>query len=322
MEGIILFDSNFCEIGPEELEMDIEVGDSSTANDFQTIPGEMDFYGFYIPGTEIGGVLEYQYAKSDKSEKTLKGWTWRGLLTQWIIEPPKGSDYRTVSGEANTIIKNLLADVLGGFFTVPEEDSGLTVKNYQFKLYTTVLDGLMDMLSESGYRLDIYVEKPDPGSKVRICCRALPAKRLEGEYNNDVGLVLTFTNNQMGINHLVCMGKGELQNRQRADLYMGKNGKVSETKSYTGFSERIAYYDYSNAESLDELKKSGSERLKELAGYKKLEIEAENVDLNVGDIVVGRYRETGLVVEAPINKKIYRISNGRMTIEYGVKEEI
>ena len=64
-----------------------------------------------------------------------------------------------------------------------------------------------------------------------------------------------------------------------------------------------------------------AEKLRELASSKKLRIDAESVDLNVGDVVVGRYRETGLVVEAPINKKIYRISNGRMTIEYGIKEE-
>lgn len=321
MGDIILFDSDFHEIGPEDLEMDIEVGDSSTANDFQATQGDSDFYGFYIPGTEIGGILEYQYTKSDSTENALKGWTWRGLLAQWIIEPPKGSDYRTVSGEANAIMRNLLTDVLGGFFTVPEEDSGLTIKNYQFMLYTTVLDGLMDMLSENGYRLDIYTEKPEPGGRIQVYCRALQAKKMEGEYNNDVGLTLTFTDDRMGINHLVCMGKGELQERQRADLYIGKNGKVSETKYYTGFDERIAYYDYSNAESLDELKKSGTERLKKLASYKKLEVEAESVDLNVGDIVVGRYRETGLVVEAPINKKIYRISGGQMSIEYGVKEE-
>ena len=321
MGDIILFDSNYHEIGPEDLEMDIEVGDSSAANDFQATPGETNFYGFYIPGTEIGGVLEYQYTKSDSTENTLKGWTWRGLLTQWIIEPPKGSDYRTVSGEANTIIRSLLTDVLGEFFEVPEEESGLTITNYQFKLYTTVLDGLMDMLDEYGYRLDIYTEKPEPGGKIQVYCRALPAKKLEGEYNNDVGLTLAFTNNQMGINHLVCMGKGELQERQRVDLYISKNGKVSETKYYTGFDERIAYCDYSNAESMEELKKTGTERLKGLASYKKLEVEAESVDLNVGDIVVGRYRETGLVVEAPIDKKIYRISGGKMSIEYGVKEE-
>lgn len=318
---LILFDADFHEIGPAILEIDVEVGDSSASNDFELSTVLSDFSGFYIPGTEVGGIVEYRASVSNKAVNTLKGWTWRGLLSQWIILPPSGSDYRIVSGEANAVIRRLLAECLGGFFSVPEEDSGLTIGSYQFKLYTSMLDGLMDMLSEYDYRLDIYAKKTEAGGRVQVCCRALPAKKLEGEYNNDLGLTLTFTNDQMGINHLICMGKGELQNRQKLDLYIGKNGKVTTTQYYTGLAERQAYYDYSSAESLAELRKSGNEKLKKLAGSKKLRIDAESVDLNVGDIVVGRYRETGLVVEAPISKKIYRISDGRMTIEYGVKED-
>lgn len=318
---LILFDADFHEIGPATLEIDVEVGDSSASNDFELSTVLSDFSGFYIPGTEVGGIVEYRASVSNKAVNALKGWTWRGLLSQWIILPPSGSDYRIVSGEANAVIRRLLAECLGGFFSVPEEDSGLTIGSYQFKLYTSMLDGLMDMLSEYDYRLDIYAKKTEAGGRVQVCCRALPAKKLEGEYNNDLGLTLTFTNDQMGINHLICMGKGELQNRQKLDLYIGKNGKVTTTQYYTGLAERQAYYDYSSAESLAELRKSGNEKLKKLAGSKKLRIDAESVDLNVGDIVVGRYRETGLVVEAPISKKIYRISDGRMTIEYGVKED-
>ena len=318
---LILFDKDFREIGPAKLEVDFEVGDSSASNDFEITTALTDFYGFYIPGTEVGGIVECQTSISNSVTKTLEGWSWRGLLSQWIISPPKGSDYRSVSGEANTVIRELMNDCLGGFFTVPEEDSGVTIDNYQFKLYTTMLEGLMDMLAENGCRLDIYAEKTGPGGKVQLYCRALPITKLEGEYNNDVGLILTFTDNRMGINHLICMGKGDLQERQRVDFYIGKSGKVTRTQYYKGLAERQAYYNYSSAESYLELQKSGAEKLLELASSKKLRIDAESVDLNVGDIVVGRYRETRLVVEAPINKKIYRISNGRMTIEYGVKEE-
>ena len=318
---LILFDKDFQEIGPAKLEVDFEIGDSSTSNDFEITTAMTDFYGFYIPGTEVGGIVECQVSISNSATKTLKGWSWRGLLSQWIISPPSGSDYKIVSGEANTVIRELMNDCLDGFFTVLEEDSGLTISNYQFKLYTSMLEGVMDMLSENDYRLDIYAKKTDPGGKVKLFCRALPITKLEGEYNNDVGLTLTFTDNRMGINHLICMGKGELQERQRVDFYIGPSGKVTRTQYYKGLAERQAYYNYSSAESYLELQKSGAEKLRELASSKKLRIDAESVDLNVGDVVVGRYRETGLVVEAPINKKIYRISNGRMTIEYGVKEE-
>lgn len=318
---LILFDENYCEIGPAKMEVDFESGDSSTTNDFELTTDQTGFYGLYIPGTEIGGVIEYENGVSNKTSETLKGWTWRGLLTQWIIAPLSGNDYRIVSGEANTVMRELLTECLGGFFFVPEEDSGLTIDNYRFKRYTTFLDGLMDMLAAYNYRLDIYAEKTEAGGKVQVYCKALPIKKVEGEYNDDTGLTLTFTDNRMGINHLICMGKGELQNRQRIDLYISKSGKVSETQYYTGFSERQAYYDYSSAESLAELKKYGTEKLKELANSKKLRVDTENTDLNIGDIIVGRHRKRGMTVEAPVNKKIYRFSGGRMTIEYGVKEE-
>lgn len=122
---LILFDKDFHEIGPAKLEVDFEVGDSSTSNDFEITTSLTDFYGFYIPGTEVGGIVECQTSISNSAAKTLKGWSWRGLLSQWIISPPSGSDYRIVSGEANAVIRGLMNDCLGGFFTVPEEDSGL-----------------------------------------------------------------------------------------------------------------------------------------------------------------------------------------------------
>lgn len=318
---LILIDDQLHEIGPAKLNVDIEIGDASATNDFEMSTAIKNAYGFYLPGTEVGGIIEYESNVSGTVAATLRGWTWRGLLTQWIIEPPSGSDYKTVSGEANEVIRSLLKGVLGGFFSVPDEDSGLTIDSYQFKLYTTVLDGLTDMLSSYGYRLDIYADKTDPGRIVQVYCRAVPVKRIDGEYNDDSGLRITYTSNRMGINHLVCMGKGELQERQRVDLYLNDAGNVGQTKYYKGFDERRAYYDYPNAESLAELIKSGTDKLKDLAGNRKLRIDAESVDLNIGDIVVGRYRETGMMVEEPINKKIYRINCDYMTIEYGVKGE-
>ena len=54
---LILFDKDFREIGPAKLEVDFEVGDSSASNDFEITTALTDFYGFYIPGTEVGGIV-------------------------------------------------------------------------------------------------------------------------------------------------------------------------------------------------------------------------------------------------------------------------
>lgn len=321
MEMILLNDA-LEEIGPVRLNVDFEVGTSKALNNFElSAPSALEAGAIYVPDTEWGGIFEYYDSVTDSESVTLKGWTWRGLLTQSIISPPSGSDYKIVSGEANTIIRDILSGVLGGFFTVPDIDSGLTITSYQFKLYTTVLDGLMDMLSEYGYRLKIYARKEEAGGKVQIYVEAVPSAKLDGQYDSDSGIRIRFTDNRMGINHLVCMGTGELQSRQRVDLYMQKNGTVAQTQYYSGFQERTAYYDYSSAQSLAELIKYGTERLLELANSKKFDMSTAGEDLEVGDIVIGRERKTGIVIEKPIIKKILKITSGVVSVEYEVKGE-
>lgn len=320
---MILLDKDLKEIGPVSLDIDFEVGDISALNDFElTAQSPLDAYAIYIPDTEWGGIIEYDEGTTDSESLTLKGWTWRGLLSQEIIEPPAGSDYKIVSGELNDILRDILSDVLGGFFVVPNVNTGKSITSHQFRLYTTVLEGLMDMLSDCGYRLNIYAKKTEAGGRVQVFCEAVPVTTVEGQYDEDTGLGLRFVRSQMGINHLVCMGTGQLQNRQRVDLYVQEDGSIGKTQYYTGLLERTAYYDYNNAESLEELEESGKKRLRELAGYKKLEItDVEGQSLEIGDIVVGRHRAMGITVEKPVIKKILTIQGGKETIEYQVKGE-
>lgn len=319
---IIALDNELKEKYPLEMDIDFEVGDSSARNDFEIITTELKEYGIYIPETEFGGIVEYESNPSHNEENTYRAFTWRGLLSQWIIEPDAGNDYKIVSGEANNVIRELLSNVLGGFFIIPEVNSGLIITNYQFELHVSVLKGLMDMLASYGYKLKIYAKRTVEGEPITVFCEAKPAQKIEGTYDEDTGLRLTFTDNQMGINHLICWGKGELKERQRLDLFMDAEGNIGETQYYIGFLERQAVFDYGNAESLEDLKKHGIERLKEIASGKRLQIdEVGNVDLNIGDIVSGRKNEIGLIIEKPIVRKILRISGGTESIEYKVKGE-
>lgn len=319
---IIAFDNELKEKYPLNIDVDFEVGDASASNDFEIRTSELGEYGIYIPGTEFGGIIEFEENPTNDVVNTLKGFSWRGLLTRWFIEPDKGNDYKVVSGEANNILRELLSGVLGGFFYVPEIDSGLLIESYQFELHVSVLKGLMDMLASYGYKLKIYARRTAPGEPITVFCECAPAHKIEGTYDEDTGMSLTFTDNRMGINHLICWGKGELKDRQRIDLYLDKNGKVSETQYFKGFEERQAVYENSSAESLKDLKKGGINRLKELGNGKKLQIdEVSGIDLEIGDIVVGRRNEMNLIIEKPIISKILRIFGGTESIEYKVKGE-
>ena len=320
--SMILFDSDLKEIGPYLCPVDIEVGTTDSAkNDFE-ISGHLPegAAGFYIPGTEYGGIVEYETTGSRYGMDNQKGHTWRGLLTQGIIQPPAGSDYKIVSGDANTIIRNILSGHLGGFFTVPTSSSGITISSYQFKLYCTIHEGLTDMLLDNDAKLQITAEKGTPGGPIKVTVQAVPAETIPGTYNDDSPVSLKFTENNMGINHLLCLGRGELQNREKIDLYINAAGKVSETQYYTGFAERTAKYDYTSAQSLDDLKKNGKKRLLEIASSKKLQIMETDRDADIGDIVTGK--KGRIQVSAPIGLKIVKLSaEGVMSIECKVTGE-
>lgn len=317
---LILFDSSMHEVGILTSDVDFEVGSSEALNNFELTTVPLDAHGFYISGTEYGGIFEYLHESSTSENQTRKGWTWRGLLTQSIVIPPSGSNYRIVSGEANTVIRSLLSGVLGGFFVVPKNDSGCEISSYQFGLYTNLLDGLMDMLSGYGYRLSIHAEKTGMGEPVAVYVEAVPVKMVEGTFNSDSPVEIEMTTNEMGINHLVCMGQGELQNRMRVDLYISKKGTVSQTQYYTGFDERVAYYDYPSAESRDDLIKYGKERLLELASSTTVGVHAsETEELEIGDMVRAVKGKT--VVRLPVVRKILKLERDKWTREYKVKGE-
>ena len=318
---LIMINSSLHDEGIICADVDIEIGTSEALNNFEFSDiAEFPAAGFYIEGTEYGGMIEWTKSSSASKNKTLKGWTWRGLLTQDIIIPPQGHDYRIVSGDANAIIRSLLSSVLGGFFTVPETNSGCTITNYQFPLYVNILDGIMGMLAESGYKLSIHADKPEEGEAIIVTVEAVEADQIEGTANEDSPYTVEITNNRMGINHLVCMGGGELQDRERLDLFVGADGSVSEIKHFTGFEERTAYYDYGNVESSEELFKHGKDRLLSIASSRIVQIRANaNQNAEIGDVV--RASLGGEVITTPIVKKIVKIKNGVPAIEYKTKNE-
>lgn len=323
---MILLDANLHELGEVDIDLDVEVGTSEDAsNDFvmsnATFSKVSGVGGFYIPNTELGGMFEDIVTKTDEEVAQLRGYTWRGLMSLSIIEPPSGSDYMTVSGEANDIITSLLANVLGGFFNVSTEDSGLTITSYQFPLYINTLDGIEGMLERYGYRLHIWAEKVASGQPIQVKVEAVQATQLSGTYDEDNKIPMTFELNKMGINHLICVGSGELQNRMKVDLYIDEDGYISQSQFYTGFEERTAFFDYSSAESLQDLIDNGTEELKNLASSKTLEMKApQDLGLEVGDVVKGVFPD-GTVLISPVVKKIYTISNGLLDTEVKLKGE-
>lgn len=312
----ILLTSDLHELGISDIDLDVDIG---TTNDFELSCGvDEGVAGFYVPGTEYGGLVEYSRERSDSASVTLRGWTWRGLLSQYIIQPPAGEGYLRVSGDANTIIASILGPALGGFFTVPETAS-VEIHNYQIARYVTALDGLSSMLDSVNYRLSIHAEKTAAGEPIEVTVEAVPQTVLAGAFNAESPVPLTYTENAMGINHLICLGKGELADRVVLHLYADEQGNISQTQTIFGFDERQMVYDYPNAEDADSLLTDGTKRFKELLSGKTLGVETpELAGMELGDKVVG-YFPDGTVITAPVVGKVYTVSEGKETVTYKIE---
>ena len=296
--------------------LDLEVGGN---NDFQidtpSTSKLLDFgYAVYINGTEYGGVVSKIVVDTSAKKISYSGQTWRGILSNYIIKPDSGQDYKTVSGTASSIISSLISAFgINSRYSVTA-NSSITLSNYQFDRYCTLLDGIDKMLKSVNARLNIVCNN----GAVTLEPVAIHDYSAELEYSQDSDINFKITDNRDGVNHLVCLGKGDLKDRQVVDLYVQQNGSIGTTQYYTGLAERAQVYDYSSVESLDELTKSGAEKLAELQNSQKLEMSIGEINVELGDIVGGRERITGIVMAKPISKKIVKITNNKLKISYEV----
>lgn len=281
-------------------------------------------YRIYIPNTEYGGLLEERRTSTAENTVTWAGYTWRGLLSQKIIQPPSGQSHMTVSGDANEIIKTILGERFGALFVADSKKSGINVRSYKFDHYCTILDGLEKMLQQYGARLKLYYKQGTPGGMdgaVHVC--AVPVTDWSGqlEYSQDGRIDFTTKDYRKGTNHLICAGEGEGENREILHLYVQKDGSIGENRYYTGLDEREALYSYTSVEDTEQLKKEGMERLRELMNYTEMVPFVSNADIDLGDVVGGRDRLTGMSIQQPVVNKILRTQDGKTDIEYKLKGE-
>lgn len=314
--------------------IDFEVGadESDSINDFEIELKRWNWDGsieygsrVFSPGTEYGGIVREISTDTSANVIRAKGDTWRGMMTKKIIQPLSGQDYAVASGELNSIIKSKVEAEFPGLFYGVEINTGIIVTNYQFDRYCTLHAGLVKMLKSVGYRLDIRYQEGDVGMAGYVSVRAVPINDLSSEYEltNDNNMNFTTDDNRRGINHLICLGKGELKDRLVIHLYADQNGTISQTQQFfKGVEEIVAIYDSSGSER-DDLIKNGIKELenkKSSMSYNMTMTKLEgNIDL--GDIVGGKDYLTGISMKKPIGRKIWTISSGKEKVVYKLEGE-
>lgn len=325
---LILADQNFRDIRPVmDAGIDIETGDQDNSFEVKIRRDKWDeryTFGnvFYIKNTEYGGAISEIDTDTSLDTISLLGMTWRGNLDKKIIRPPSGQDYATATGELNEVIAQLVQGQFGEYFMVSQEDTGVSVTGYQFERYCTMLYGIQKMLKSVGYRLRIQYVQQERGQPGYVELAAVPIVDYseEIELSQDSRLNFTFKNNRGGVNHLICLGKGELQERKVIDLYVQENGTIGSTQYYTGLQEIAQTYEDTSTET-EELEEKGREKLQELMNSTAFSMDVESLDLDIeiGDIIGGRDYLTGMYAKKPIAKKIYRVEDGTASLEYGIE---
>lgn len=268
----------------------------------------------YMEGTEYGGMVDGMRYTSADGVKRYTGRTWHGILNSKVIQPDAGADYYTVSGDANAVLAVVLQRLsLSALFVAADTHSGLSV-SYQFNRYCGGYDGLRAMLESVGGKLRMEVLGTG-----RVRLSAVPITRYvkENEWDSD-RMTIDATQQWHPVNHLICLGKGDLRERQVVHLYADAKGNLSTNQTSTGLAERVAVYDYSNAESLESLTANGMDKLAEYqAGDScKASLADSETVYDIGDVVGVCDTVTGLSVETTITKKIVTISGGVVTVSY------
>lgn len=275
----------------------------------------------YVPGTEIGGLIGQLYTDTASNTVSLMGRTWRGVLNSKIIVPPSGSNYYRISGELNSNIQELIGTRFGNLFQVSSEYT-VTVTNFKFPRFCTLLEGIEKMLKSVGYRLNIVYRQGEPNGSGYVEIGAVPAVDYSEqiELSQDSRLNFTLYDIRDGVNHLICGGKGELEDRNIVDLYVQPDGSISGTKYYTGLNEIEYFYENTSTET-EELEEAAADYLREMMNRKeyRMDVEALNLDVAIGDSIGGRDYITGLYLSKPVENIILTIQDGVISKEYVVE---
>ena len=270
----------------------------------------------YIDDSECGGVVDAMEDQltSGISTITYTGRTWHGVLANKILAPDAGKDYLTVSGSASSVIGSLISRVgLDAVFEAVDSPTAgaQAIKQYQFDRYTDCYTGLRKMCAASGLKLKMAY------ASGRVNIWAEPVAHYGDSIDSDL-VDFDATRTWRKPNHMIGLGKGDLAARVVVHWYADAKGNVSQTQSLRGVDEITQVYDYSSAEA-DELNKQTKKKLEDLQSEGDVKVtvrEDTGILFDVGDTVTARDNLTGVTVNATISKKIVKVSNGVLSVDY------
>lgn len=223
---LIYTDARGVDIGVlEAYELDMAFG--ADENDFECTVDSTDHCcepgsKIYAVGEEYGGVVDSIAVDTESEKVTYKGRTWHGVLEGKVICPEEGQDYLILSGEANQVLDQLIRHLgAGDIFQASTADSRIDINAYQVPRYVYAYTGIRNMLKAAGGKLHMQWT----GSRVELS--VLPSM----DYSRDEEFDASQTHFELErkyrpVNHLVCLGRGDLAERAVIHIFCDENGGV------------------------------------------------------------------------------------------------
>ncbi len=315
--GIVIADKDLIDVA-ELIDCSFEVafGEDENSIEFKADPmytPPVNGY-IYIDGTEYGGTVDEVKASTTNSGNrtiTATGRSWHGILAGKRILADNGKAKLTVSGNVSDVLSSLITRLgLSDVFSAPSTESDASyISSYSFDRFTDAYTGIKAMLKAHSLKLTMR----HASGKVLIGAKAVV------DYGSKVDsdlLDFDITSINRCTNHLVCGGTGENEDRTVIHFYADADGNVSHTQSLFGVDEIAGFYDYSNADE-EKLEEEGAKKLTDLQGQGTVEVDVhDDLVFDVGDIVSARDNSTGLLVSAPITKKIVTFEDGITSYDY------
>lgn len=182
----------------------------------------------YAENTEYGGIIDTLNPNTKDSTLTYKGRTWHGILNSKVLEPDAGEDYLILSGEANSVLKEIITRLkLNDVFSVSEENSGIEIIHYQCSRYPCAYDEIRKMLYEFMGKLTINCRM----QSVLLSVSPLYDYSADEEWDASQ-LDFAIEKNYHPVNHLICLGSGDLKDRHVIHLFTDENGGIQPYSFY------------------------------------------------------------------------------------------
>ena len=254
----VLFDYEFdLAFGVDENDFECKVQDDNHCME----PGSF----LYIEGTEYGGIVDSIAVDTDSHTITYSGRTWHGILAGNVIEPDSGYDYFIANGDANRVIADMIQRLdIGSVFTASEEDSGINITNYAFSRYVDAYSGIRKMLADVCGKL-----KMEYKHDTVVLSAVYLTDHSHNEEWDDSQAAFSIKKNFRPVNHLICLGTGNLKERHVIHLFTDENGGIQPYKTTEqplsdadyildtthqvlfGVEEVADVYDYSSAQTTE-----------------------------------------------------------------------